>query len=232
MKKVAIILAGGSGNRIGGEPKQLLTVNGKRIIEYTIEAFERCSLIDEICIVAKEDTIEQLSKIVEVNHYAKVRHIVKGGKERSDSSMVALSIYTDADDKLLIHDAARPLVSQQIIENCIQALNNYDAVGTAVPSTDTIWQTENGIVSAIPQRATLYNAQTPQCFRRHTIAEAYRLAMLDPQFKATDDCGVVNRYLPLTKIKIVGGESRNIKITYRQDLQLMQQLLNQQTAQP
>lgn len=232
MKRVAIILAGGSGSRIGGVPKQLLEINGKPIIAYTIEAFEHSSLIDEICIVAKENTIEEIRNLVETNQYGKVRHIIKGGKERSDSSMAALSIYTDANDILLFHDAARPLVSEQIIERCIEAMNDYDAAGTAVPSTDTIWQANSGIVAAIPQRATLYNAQTPQCFRRHTIAEAYRLAILDRQFRATDDCGVVNRYLPQTEIKIVEGESRNIKITYRQDLQLMQQLLDEKTQQP
>lgn len=224
---IAIILAAGSGTRFGGMlPKQFIEVDGKTVLQYTIEAFERHNGIDEITIVTRQDSITTVEK--QTSRYTKVRHIIAGGKERYDSTLAALNLYTNDDDLLLFHDAVRPMVSQRILTDCIAALHTYAAVGTGVPTTDTIWQTTaDGCIAAIPPRATLVNAQTPQGFRRSIIRRAYDLALSDPHFTATDDCGVVLRYLPDTPIHIVSGEPSNIKITYRDDL-----LRLQQTAEP
>lgn len=222
---VAVLLAGGSGSRMGGErPKQFLEVKGKTILEWTIEAFHRHPLVDEIAIVSRADCMEEVAQLA--RPYPKVRRILQGGKERYDSSLAAIRAYEDDDCRLLLHDAVRPLVSQRIITDCIQALERYEAVDVAVPSTDTIVEVnEEGLICRIPARSSLRNVQTPQGFRRSTIRRAYEIALQDPQFQTTDDCGVVFRYLPDTPICVVEGEMQNIKITYPQDLLLMTEKL-------
>lgn len=222
-------MAGGSGSRIdAGIPKQFVMVNDKSLIEYSIETFQQCSLIDEICIVMKEKYIPTMQAIINKKSFSKVKHIIAGGKERSDSSIAALSIYTEDDDILLFHDAARPLLTLDIISSCIDAMQQYNAAGTAIPTTDTIWQTENNRIVSIPHRTTLWNAQTPQIFRRKTIAKAYQMAAEDPLFQPTDDCSVVHRYLLEEPICVVKGNDKNIKVTYKKDLMLMRQLLNKE----
>lgn len=230
---IAIILAGGSGSRVGGDrPKQFLEVAGKMIIEHTIEAFHRNERIDEIAIVSRADYVEDVKQLVAKRGYAKVKHVLCGGKERYHSSLVALAAYKDDGDCLLFHDCVRPLVSQRIIDDCIDALQKYDAVDVAVPATDTIIQTSPNpiqggelVIAAIPPRSTLYNVQTPQGFRRGVIAEAFDKALKDPGFMPTDDCSVVFRYMPDTAIHIVKGEPTNIKITYKEDLEFAERML-------
>lgn len=229
---VAVLLAGGSGSRMGAnKPKQFLEVNGKTILEYTIEAFADNKNVDEICIICKADFVHDVEQIVERHCkenkdgslYSKVKRILPGGKERYDSSLAAINAYQDDDTKLLLHDAVRPLVTQRIIDECIQALDEYNAVDVAIPCTDTIIQvTEHGTICQTPSRSTLRNVQTPQGFRRGTIRLAYEKALKDPSFQTTDDCGVVFKYLPETPIKVIDGDVRNIKITYPNDLLLLQ----------
>lgn len=222
---VAVLLAGGSGSRMGSDrPKQFLKVKGKTILEWTIEAFHRHPQVDEIAIVSRADCMEEVRCMVQ--SYPKVRRLLTGGKERYDSSLAAISAYEDDGCKLLLHDAVRPLVSQRIITECIEALNHYEAVNVAVPTTDTIVEVnEEGLISRIPPRALLRNVQTPQAFLRGTIQRAYEVALQDPDFQTTDDCGVVFRYLPDLPICVVEGEMQNIKITYPQDLLFMEEKL-------
>ena len=121
---VAIILAGGSGTRLGGErPKQFLTVAGKMVIEHTIEAFHRNSRIDEIAIVTRVDYVDDMREMIAQNAYGKVKHVLCGGKERYHSSLAALAAYHDDNDRLLFHDCVRPLVSQRIIDDCLDAVS-------------------------------------------------------------------------------------------------------------
>lgn len=227
MRNIAIILAGGSGTRLGGDkPKQFIRVAGKQIIEYSIEAFEHCARIDEICIVCREDYIVYMDELVQKNGYIKVKQILSGGKERYDSSIAAINAYPDNDTNLLFHDAVRPMVSERIINDCIDALAQYNAVDVAVKTTDTIIAVNaDGCITDIPDRACLRNVQTPQGFKRGTICKAYELALADPNFVTTDDCGVVRKYLPQEPIYVVEGENTNIKLTYREDLLLLEILL-------
>lgn len=217
---VAIILAGGSGSRVGGDkPKQFLEIAGKMIIEHTIEAFHRNDRIDEIAIVSRQDYVEEVKAMVERDGYTKVKHVLCGGKERYHSSLAALEAYPDDADCLLFHDCVRPLVSQRIINDCLDALNRYDAVDVAIPATDTIIEiADDGSICRIPQRSHLRNVQTPQGFRRSTIRRAFDLALQDPDFQPTDDCSVIFRYLPEVPIYVVNGDTTNIKITYKEDL--------------
>lgn len=222
---IAVILAGGSGSRVGGDkPKQFLRVAGKMIIEHTIEAFHSNPRIDEIAIVSREDYIEEVRRMVAGNGYAKVKHVLCGGKERYHSSLAAISTCSNDDDRLLLHDCVRPLVTQRIINDCLDALDKYEAVDVAVPTTDTIIETApDGRIVRIPSRSSLRNVQTPQGFRCGTIRRAFELALQDPDFMPTDDCSVVFRYLPDTPIFVVEGDPMNIKVTYRDDLKTVEE---------
>lgn len=230
---VAVLLAGGSGRRMGGpEPKQFIMVGDRSILEHSIRAFHSHAQIDEIVIVAHADYIDRISEIAAP--YPKVKHIVPGGKERYDSSLAAIAIYRSKEKgkgineelNLLIHDAVRPLVSQRIITDCIAALTTYKAVDVAIPCTDTIVEVNaEGHICHITPRAMLRNVQTPQCFRLETIAEAYETGLKDPNFITTDDCGVVHRYLPEEPIYVVEGDTTNIKVTYPEDLILAEKIL-------
>ena len=227
MKNIAIILAGGSGRRMGGPlPKQFLEVNNRTILEYTIDKFEHAECIDEIAIVTHPDYVDKMQQIISSNPWKKVARILLGGKERTDSTLSALRAYTNEDDRLLIHDGVRPMVSQQIIQNVCSALSEYDVVNLAIPAVDTIIEVKDGVMVAAPRRDLLRQVQTPQGFKRETLALAYEKALADPDFMATDDCGVVFKYHPASPIKIVEGETSNIKITYKEDLEILKKHLN------
>lgn len=222
MKNIAILLAGGKGNRFGGNlPKQLIKVAGKTIIEHTIEVFQKSSEIDEIAIVSNPDYITNVEDIVNKNGYKKVKKILQGGKERSDSSLAAIRAYELEYDEanLIFHDAVRPFIELPIIKKVVESLNEYNAIDVAIPATDTIVEVdENNVISNVPNRDCLRRGQTPQAFKLSTIRDAYKLALKDPNFKATDDCGIVLKYLPNEKIYVVEGSETNIKVTYELDM--------------
>ena len=120
--------------------------------------------------------------------------------------------------RLLLHDAARPFVSQRIIADVCKALETHQAVTVAVPSTDTIYITEDNRLSSMPPRETVWRAQTPQAFRLDIIAEAFGRALQEGNIAATDDVGIMHRYMPDVPVFIVPGEENNRKITYREDI--------------
>ncbi len=229
MKIIAILLAGGVGSRFGADcPKQFLEVKGRTILEHAIDAFERNSNIDEIAVVAHPAHAADVEALFIANpSWSKPYRVLLGGKERYDSSLAAIRAYADLEDAaLLIHDSVRPLVSQRIIcDVCKALMEGASAVNLAVPCVDTIIEVEANRMVAAPQRSRLMRVQTPQAFRLSTIAEAYRRAMADPVFSATDDCGVVFRYMPEVPIHIVEGEERNVKLTHPSDLPLFEQML-------
>lgn len=223
MKLVGVILAGGSGVRFGsGKPKQFIRVAGKRIIEHTIEAFQGSAYIDEIAIVCHPGYVDEVEEIVNINGFSKVRKILVGGNSRSDSSLSAINAYCDEartrNVKLVFHDAVRPFVSERILGDIAGALGKFDAIDVAIPSTDTIIEVENDVITNIPDRSRLMNGQTPQAFDYDVIKKAYELALQDPLFKATDDCGVVRKYLPEVLVYVVKGHETNLKITHGLDL--------------
>jgi 2-C-methyl-D-erythritol 4-phosphate cytidylyltransferase len=223
---VAVVLGGGTGTRFGAAlPKQLLTLNGKTLVEHCTSAFASAPGIDEILLVMPRAYHEEAKRLVG----NQVSAIIEGGASRSDSVRNALAYigirHDPAETGVLIHDAARPLVTRQIIADCAKALNDHDAIGTAVPTSDTILVVENGVIAHVPPRETQYRAQTPQCFRLATIMKAHALAAADPAFTPTDDCGVVLRYLPDTPVHIVPGSESNLKVTYPTDLAIAEALL-------
>lgn len=230
METVAVILAAGSGSRTGlSTPKQFLPLGGKTVLEHSIRTFHNHPGIDEVVIVTAPEFIDKVKDIVRAGNWTKVTAVLPGGKERFDSSLAAVHHYADKPDTvMLFHDAARPLVSEQIITDTIKAMETYNAVDVAIPTVDTIVQCnkEGNYMTSIQDRSLLWRMQTPQGFRQKTIQEAYRIALKDPGFTATDDCGTVLRYLPEEKVGIVHGNERNIKLTYADDLALLEFLLS------
>ena len=225
---IAIILAGGVGSRLGDStPKQFLEIAGKTVIEHTVDAFERNENIDEIAIVIHPSFVQTVEETVRTNAWRKVKKILPGGAARHESSLAAILAYASQPDcNLIFHDAVRPLVSQRVINDVTAALHQYNAVAVAIPTADTILQTDNAgrFIQHIPNRNTLQRAQTPQGFKLQTIAAAYSLALQDPAFAATDDCGIVMKYLPEEKVFIVRGETSNVKLTYKEDIHLLNAL--------
>ena len=250
MQNIAVILAGGIGARVGGNtPKQLLPLeDGHSVLEHAVNAFEQSPHIHEVCIVMHPDYIIHAEQMLLANAWQKVRYIIPGGKERWESSVNAIrqirgerleAIGNENNCQLptsnsanivnlLLHDAARPFVSQEIIANVCQALEEHEAVVVAIPSTDTVYEMVDGNVARIPNRSTIMRAQTPQAFRLPLIAEAYTKALgvndlsaaacKEAHLPATDDCGVVFSHMPDVPIHIVLGEEQNRKITFKEDI--------------
>lgn len=233
MKNIAIILAGGSGHRLGTDtPKQFLKVAGKKVIEHTLDVFQNHPQIDEIAVVSHPNHVSEVEALLIKNHYSKLKKILQGGEERYLSSLAAIRAYDQGEDvNLIFHDAVRPLVNDRIISDCISALQSYNAVDVAIKTTDTIIQAnDTNCISGIPVREYLRNGQTPQAFKLSTIKQAYILALQDPEFKTTDDCGVVYKYLPDVPVYIVEGEQFNMKLTYKEDLFLLDKLFQLRSA--
>lgn len=227
MKNIAIILAGGTGSRVGENcPKQFIQICGRSVIERSVDAFERCDMIDEIAVVIHPLWIDKMNEIVNANGWTKLRKVVGGGNVRAMSSVAAIKMYrNEGECNMIFHDAARPLVSVRIIRDVVEALEKYEAVGVASPVTDTIFVAEKGMVTSVPDRSKLFRAQTPQAFRLSVIDRAYEIALSDEHFKSTDDCGTVLRYLPETEIHLVDGEERNMKVTFREDIEIAERWL-------
>lgn len=228
---VAAVLAGGVGSRLGlGKPKQFLELAGKTILEHTVQVFQDHPKIDEIVIVMHGQYLEEAALIIEKNGWSKVKQLLNGGNERYESSVAAIKAYESYPDvanlKILFHDAVRPLVSTEIINRTIEALEEYSAVNVAVPSVDTILELdkERKFIKAIPDRSYLRRCQTPQGFDYQLIRKGYELAMADPQLVATDDCGIICKYLPDTPVYVVEGEGTNMKLTYPEDITIMERL--------
>jgi len=219
MKTVAIILAGGIGNRFGSDhPKQFLKLSGRLIIEHTLDKFEKHRLIDEIIITVHKNHYLFLEEIVQKNCYHKVKKILIGGDTRQESSKIGIEAVEDPEAKIIIHDSVRPFVSEKIISDVINELDVCKAVDVAIPTTDTIVRvSENREIVDIPERENLMRGQTPQGFLLSVIKKAHNLAEDDSFCKATDDCSLVFRY-KLSPIKVLTDDEYNIKITFPLDI--------------
>ena len=174
MKNIAIILAGGTGQRLGDSiPKQFLKVAGKKVIEHTLDVFQNHPQIDEIAVVSNPNFLNEIENIAIKNNYTKLKKILQGGKERYHSSLSAINAYDgDKEINLIFHDAVRPLVNDRIISDCIAALDKYKAVDVAIKTTDTIIKVnEDEYITGIPARDYLRNGQTPQAFKLSTIKQ-------------------------------------------------------------
>lgn len=227
MKNVAVVLAAGSSSRFGSAiPKQFVELDGKMVVEHSVDLFDSLPCIDEVAIVVAPDCRGKVEQLAARRAWPKVKKIIDGGSERYLSSLNALMSFVDYPDdtNLLFHDAARPWVSESIVGRVVEALEKSEAVGVAIPSTDTVWECSFALtptgrkIGRIPERSLMWRAQTPQAFRLPVIRDAYQRALQDVKFHVTDDCGVVRRYMPQIEICIVEGDERNRKITFCDDL--------------
>lgn len=225
-KNIAVVLAGGIGERMRLDiPKQFLKISGKPVIEHTALVFNECPYIDEVVIAITpgyEGDVEYLKSL-----FPKIKKIVTGGSTRNETSLNAIKAIKamDEDCNILFHDAVRPFITNDVIKRCIDALEDYNAVDTAIMSADTIIEIDGtDRIIDIPDRSTLRRGQTPQAFKLSTIASAYEIAVKDTNFKATDDCGVVLKYLPDEPIFVVDGSESNIKITHPLDATIADKL--------
>lgn len=230
---IAVILAGGVGNRLGmSKPKQFLKVAGKTVFEHTVDAFQKHNKIDEIFVVMHASYVHDAEDMVMKNNWTKVKKVLNGGSERYESSLAAINACVDENVNLIFHDAVRPLVSERIIDDVVEALAQYDAVDVAVPAVDTIIALDESkkFIKDIPNRNFLNRGQTPQGFKYQIIKQAYDIALQDPDFTATDDCGIVRKYLPEVPVYVVDGEERNVKLTYPEDIYLLDKLFQLKSA--
>jgi len=218
MKIFAIIPSGGRGTRFGSDiPKQYLRVNGKEIIAYTLEVFQNCDLIDVICVAAEKEYFGLLEKIKQKYNITKLLNIVPGGKERQDSVYNALSsIPASGEDLIAVHDAARPLLPSEILDNAISECKITGSVVTAIKARDTLIKGNKKVFDYV-QREEIYYAQTPQVFRYDILKPAMDMAQQE-KFTGTDESMLVKR--SGSDISIVEGSSINFKITTKSDLEI------------
>jgi 2-C-methyl-D-erythritol 4-phosphate cytidylyltransferase len=222
MKTCAVILASGLGRRFGGDlPKQFCRISGKSILEYSLNAFAENKLIDEIILTLPAAFIDFGKNIVESIGIIKSVAIVCGGNSRQASSRMGVLASKCGDGKVLIHDAARPFVSQRIINSCILALDSCAAVCPAISPKDTIAivgdaTAVGATVVAVPPRRSILCMQTPQGFRKNVIVRAHELASA-ANLEFSDDCGMVKKFA-IAEIYAIDGEESNIKITNRSDI--------------
>ena len=216
LKNYGIILASGVGSRYSSDiPKQFIKIAGKTVLEHTVEIFEKSAFIDEIILVITPDYRHIAENILLKNNYKKISKLLNGGATRKDSSSIAISSIDDEEANVLIHDCARPFVTENILGECVKALEKYSAVDVAIPSADTIIKVKDSIIDSIPNRAELQRGQTPQCFKLSLIKKAHELSKGDNNF--TDDCGLIVKY-NLADVYVVKGSGENIKITYPEDI--------------
>ena len=229
LRTVAAVLAGGIGSRSGLDvPKQLADLGGRPILEHAVAAFDSHPDVDEVVVLMARSHVREARELVAAAAFGKVSAVAEGGTTRSDTTRKALQLLSGEDCKVLLHDAARPLVSATVVSQCVQALDRFDAVGVAVPATDTVFEVGGeGTIVDVPDRTRLWRAQTPQGFTLSVIRRAHELAAADPGFQPTDDCSVVLRYRPEVPVAVVRGEDTNLKITTAVDLRLAEQLLRE-----
>lgn len=217
MKYSAIITAGGTSSRFGNTNKLLEKVNGKEIIRYTVEAFVQAGL-EEIIICANESIIGILTQIFK--NFPAVK-IIKGGNTRQESVYNGLLAVNC--DYVLIHDGARPMISPEIIKNTMTAVEKHNAVSVMTKTIDTIKEVdEQGKIIRTIDRSKLYNTQTPQAFEYNLIKSVHD-KLADQSY--TDDAGMVEALG--YNVYIVQGDYKNIKVTTKSDLALVEVYLNE-----
>ncbi len=218
MVRYVLIPSGGVGKRLNSSlPKQYVKVKGKELIAYTLEIFQQCRLVDKIVIAAQPEYVSLLEEIKQKYEISKLSKIVAGGKERQDSVFNAL-LATEAndDDMVIVHDAARPLLSLDILNTAITEAKTFDNIVVATKATDTLVSGKEFVRSYL-DRATTYHIQTPQISRYKILLDAMNNAK-KKNFIGTDESILLHQ--ASNKIKIVEGSSLNFKITTKSDLDL------------
>ena len=212
----ALILASGNSTRFNSEiPKQFHKLNGRMLLDYSIQTFSECGEIDRLFIVVPENYCSEIQKEYP-NH-----SIISGGSSRKESAYNGLFACPPETNKVLIHDAARALVDTATITRCINGLDEAKAISTVIPTKDTVVETKENVIVKMPNRSRMYLEQTPQGFHYQTILKAHKTIQID----TTDDIRLVNEMG--IKCATVEGSENNFKITTKQDFQLAELLLRE-----
>ena len=219
----AVIVAAGSSSRMGGKDKIMEDLGGEPLIVKTVKAFQRCDAISEIVVVTREDLLVRIMGLV--RNMNKVKAVVVGGKDRSESVQLGLSALSEHMKLVAVHDGARPLVSWQVIDRTVRAAHAYGAAAPGIPVKDTVKVVGGGVVKSTPERKTLQVIQTPQVFDIDLLRGALKKAK-DDGAEITDDCSAVERMG--MSVKIVEGDERNLKVTTPMDLEVARLLWEEQ----
>jgi len=226
LKVVAIIVAAGSGKRMGrSTKKQFLSIGSKPILAYTLDVFESIGRVDRIILVIPKGWKRYCQKgIIEKYGYKKEIELTSGGARRQDSVARGLALVSGDYEIVIIHDGVRPFVTRRMIVESIAKARKFGACVVAVPVSDTVKMAKsNGVIEKTLSREYLWRVQTPQTFRLSLIKKAYAKALKD-RFYGTDDAQLVERIN--RPVRVISGDYRNIKITTKEDLFLAESILS------
>ncbi|NIM19245.1 MAG: 2-C-methyl-D-erythritol 4-phosphate cytidylyltransferase [Candidatus Latescibacteria bacterium] len=223
-RTAALIMAAGTGGRFGpGEPKQFRKLNGCPTLGWAVRIFSDIEKVESVSIVIAPGLEQAAAGLVEDHGLKKVRNIVPGGKTRQESVRLGLEELADTVEYVLVHDAARPCVSRDLIERVCKALESCNAVVPVMPAVDTLVREVDNAVDAILDRNRIAAVQTPQGFRAELLLRAHKRAV-SQGLLSSDDGSLV-----LAMGELVGtipGEARNIKITYPEDMKVAEAILS------
>ena len=220
----AVIVAAGSATRMGGVDKVMADLGGEPLFLSSVRTFERCPLVSEIVLVTRPELILPINEICLAAGLKKVTAVLAGGDTRQASVMRGLSCLSRRVKLAAIHDAARPLLSPEVLDRAIRAGHSYSAAAPALPVKDTIKVASGGMVQSTPDRKTLFAVQTPQVFDFDLIRGALDKAAAD-KAPLTDDCSAVERLR--MSVKLVEGDEANFKVTTQTDLLLARCLVKE-----
>ena len=224
---IALILAAGSGTRMNSElPKQFVVVNNKPLFLYSVETFQNNPDIDMIVIATNEQYISRVKELT--MDYSKVEAVIAGGETRQASVYNGLKqiekLINSENDNILIHDSARPLVSDRIISENVRACIKFGAVDTVIQASDTIINSKDSeTINEILDRKEIYQTQTPQSFRFSIIKKAHERALKDNVPNVTDDCKLAMHFG--VDVHFVQGDKLNFKVTTPEDLEMFKALV-------
>ena len=216
----AVIVAAGTASRMGGIDKVMAPIGGEPMICRAARTFQNSEVIREIVIVTRPDLLEEISRLC--RDYPKVKAVIAGGKTRQESVENGLAALSDKVKVAAIHDGARPLITEEVIDRAVRAGSTYGAAIPAVPVKDTTKVVKGGLVASTPERSRLQAVQTPQVFDIDLLKAALQKAW-DDEVTVTDDSGAVERIG--MKVKVVAGDERNIKVTTPLDLKIAEVFL-------
>ena len=198
---------------------------GRPVIEHSVAAFEASPQVDEILVVTPPPLTARAGKLFAAAGYRKTGLVIEGGATWTESAWQAILTLGEEDCNLLLHDAARPLIGPRVIGDCIAALETYQAACAAVLASDTMVQVDEDLITERPPRDRLRRRQTPQGFRLQVIRRGYELARADPDFTATDHCGIVLKYLPEVPVRLVPGSEPSVTVTGPADIEIAEALV-------
>lgn len=231
MKNVAVIFAGGVGQRMNSKakPKQFLEIHGKPIIVQTIEHFQKSNEIDAICVVVVDDWVEYMKALVEKYRLTKTHWVIPGGKTALESQYKGLKIIDEAKDTdetvVLIHDGVRPLINTELISDCISHVRKYGSAVTVAPAIETIVQADkNNMIYSTVERSECFLARAPQCFFLKDILSAHEEALKEGTYNYVDSTSLMLHFG--FKVHIVEGPAENIKVTNPADFYICRALLD------